>query len=65
MLKKKICIKCWNLIDGIGWTEYNGKLWKKGEVYCPIKYVGAREGNIRKIIGKPPENCPYYLENTI
>jgi len=76
-LKKEYCKNCHNNYgeffndedecvkqDWI-WDENNDERdWKDGYVYCPVEYTTMEE-RYRKITRKPPENCPYYLENII
>jgi len=74
MLKKECCIKCLNAIDDeIGWSlwcldwiESDEERWEKREtVYCPEYYIEEGESIIRSITAKPPDKCPYYLENIL
>jgi len=68
MIKKELCIKCWNKI--YEWEEWE-ELWleehwgEKEYVQCPFKYLEGYERRERKITDKPPKNCPFYLENII
>jgi len=68
MLKKECCKQCRNNISKIwGWTDYDELRWKEGIIECPFakyKYGGKYWAWI-KIKDKPPEKCPYYLENII
>jgi len=65
MLKKELCMKCWESIYP-GWTELNERIWKEdGILICPLKYIEQGEFNIRKIKDRPPIKCPYYLENIL
>jgi len=71
MLKKELCIKCWNkghyqYGEIWEWVEYDERLWEKGGIDCPEKYAENIEGepgnSTRRITEPPPENCPYALE---
>jgi len=69
MLKKKLCIRCWK-----GYYEffihefglYGNEDWKERTyIYCPKKYIGKRECNVRPITHRPPSKCPYFLEHIV
>jgi len=72
MLKKELCKKCWNtyaesfdtedIKSLLRWSESDEQCWKEEEVYCPRPY---KEFNTRRTTGKPPANCPFYLEQVI
>jgi len=76
MLKKECCMKCWNKSDvlkngevveffGKGWTKPDEQCWESGYVRCPGMYLGERDSKAGEITERPPENCPYYLENIL
>jgi len=79
MLNKKYCQKCWTIVADsynanmkfyndemvIGWSENDEKDWEKGIVYCPVDYRNEGEKPYTKIIEKPPDKCPFILENIL
>jgi len=65
MLKKEICQKCCNNSFLFGWTEFDESWWKEGKVYCPDDWVEGGEKTLRKITDKPPNKCPYLLEQIL
>jgi len=77
MFKKECCKKCRIenyskftsiVVSNWGWVLINEEDWnKKKTVDCPIKYINRKKGEkiTNKINGKPPKNCPYYLENLL
>jgi len=77
MLKKKLCKRCWNgyvesVIDNEyiksvqKWNENDEQFWKEGVVCCPQIYRKKEVvESLIKITGKPPENCPYLLEQLL
>jgi len=64
MIKKECCQNCWGMTD-IGWIALDEERWSVEEIWCPSERLIAGEPIIRNIIGKPPKNCPYYLENIL
>jgi len=66
MLKKKICKKCREEFGINGWREYDELTWKERRmVCCPSQYSEIGKYGPKKTTGKPPKNCPYYLENIL
>jgi len=66
MLKKKLCIDCWNRIpEGSNWIGYDETNWEEGRIVCPLKFVEIGEKMDRKITEPPPSKCPYFLENVL
>jgi len=63
MLKKELCIKCWNKF-GMSWI-YGENYWKAGYVYCPPENIDKGERYYRNTTGEPPIKCPFILEQTI
>jgi len=74
-LNKKCCIKCRNTyskssdecnVTSMKWDGVDEEVWKAhGMVWCPSIYRKEEEYYYRKITGKPPVKCPYYLENIL
>jgi len=67
MLKKELCIKCWNKKHRVhgyiyGWTVNDERHWKEGWLICPREYIKKGESSQRKTTDKPPIKCPYLLE---
>jgi len=73
MLKKELCKKCQNALadsfddkvtrENLRWNWIDEKIWRKGDVLCPIEYEG--ESRYRDITDGPPIKCPYLLEYLI
>jgi len=63
MLKKELCIKCWNNIPEWPWNKIDEEWWEeRGIVGCPKEYREKGEMSDRKITEQPPSNCPFLLE---
>ena len=75
MLNKELCKKCMNTYADsflnkerllTEWNMFDERRWEEdGLIVCPFDYKNKREGNIRKIDDKPPNCCPFYLEQVI
>jgi len=64
-LSKKLCQKCVNKTEDIGWKKkYDEERWDVGEVLCPLIYIGKERRTI-KIKDKPPPKCPFILEHIL
>ena len=72
MLTKEVCQYChihskyWIGKKQYRWKDYDEALWEiRKEVWCE-KVLSNSEFNKRtSVLGKPPENCPYYFEHQI
>ena len=70
MLKKKFCTRCYeNRYTGQDYGHnYLERDWEKGYVICPPNNVLNSEwtwGIQIEIYNKPPEQCPYILEQIL
>ena len=65
MLNKNICKKC-NENSDYDWTDKDEYRWEKGVVWCPF-VDGTKAKNYLEadINNKPPEYCPYILEQLL
>jgi len=72
MLKKKLCVKCWNNYAKsfneekvcLRWNKDDEECWKRRVICCPNKYK-EKENNPRYITEQPPDNCPFMLEHIL
>jgi len=64
MLKKELCKKCRNksMVKWTKWTEAN---WRMGYIYCSHKYREGGELIESKTTDRPPEDCPFILEQIL
>jgi len=66
MLREELCKKCHRIEYHNGGIIYNEEVLEDRKyVYCPSKYTEKGEQSLRKITGKPPSKCPFFLENII
>jgi len=62
MLKKYLCKKCVEEQGYDVWDKHDERNWEEfGEVICS----SASEFKQIPITGKPPEDCPYFLEHRL